>query len=83
VLGEFDDVMRERHDVNRLASGWAHLTGTFGSFQGMGEISPVPAGDSTLVDVRLEFEVGEAMVWIRFDPDGKVSGLRLHPLSAG
>jgi hypothetical protein len=82
VLGEFDDTMRERHDVTRLASGWAHLTGMFGRYQSMGEISPVPAGDSTVVDVRLNFEAGEAMALVRFDRDGKVSALRLHPPSA-
>src|SRR5580692_8366395 len=42
VLGDFDAVMRERHDVNRLASGWAQLVGMHGSYQSMGEISPVP-----------------------------------------
>ena len=82
VLGDFDEFMRERHDVNRLASGWAHLIGMFGSYQGSGEVSPVPAGDGTVVDVRLSFEAGEAMLWARFDRDGKVAGLRLHPASA-
>jgi Protein of unknown function (DUF3887) len=82
VLGDFDEFMRERHDVNRLASGWAHLIGMFGSYQGSGEVSPVPAGDGTVVDVRLRFEAGEAMLWAHFDRDGKVSGLRLHPVSA-
>jgi hypothetical protein len=81
VLGDFDAVMRERHDVNRLASGWAQLVGMHGSYQSMGEISPVPAGDGIVADVRLDFGAGEAMVWIRFDSDGKVSGLRLHPAS--
>lgn len=82
VLGDFDEFMRERHDVNRLASGWAHLIGMFGSYQGSGEVSPVPAGDGTVVDVQLRFEAGEAMLWVRFDRDGKVAGLRLHPASA-
>jgi hypothetical protein len=81
VLGDFDGVMRERHDVNRLASGWAHLIGMFGSYQGSGEVSPVPAGDGIVVDVLLRFEAGEAMLWASFDRDGKVAGLRLHPAS--
>ena len=81
VLGDFDEFMRERHDVNRLASGWAHLIGRLGSYQGCGEVSPVPAGDGTVVDVRLDFEAGEAMLLARFDRDGKVAGLRLHPAS--
>ena len=81
VLGDFDDVMRERHDVSLLASGWAHLIGMFGSYQGMGDVVPVPAGDATVADVRLDFEAGEAMLFVRFDRDGKVAGLRLHPAS--
>jgi hypothetical protein len=83
VLANFDSFMRERHDANRLASGWAQIIGLYGSYQGMGEVSPVTAGDSTVVDVLLYLEAGEAMLWVRFDPDGKVSGLRLHPPSSG
>jgi hypothetical protein len=80
VLEYFDDFMRQRHDARRLATGWAHLIGMFGSYQGMGEVSPVSAGDSTVVDVLLHFEAGEAMVWVSFD-NSKVTGLRLHPPS--
>jgi hypothetical protein len=79
VLGDFDGVMRERHDADRLASGWAQLIGMFGAYQSSGEVVLVPAGDGTVVDVLLHFEAGEAMVWVRFDRDGKVAGLRLHP----
>jgi Protein of unknown function (DUF3887) len=81
VLGDFEESIRVRHDVDRLASGWAQMIGMFGSYQGMGQVSPVPAGDSTVVDVRLDFEAGEAMVRVRFGRDGKVTGLRLHPAS--
>jgi hypothetical protein len=82
VAAGFDDFMRERVDAGRLASGWAHHIGMFGGYQGMGEVSPVPAGDSVVVDVLLYFEAGEAMLWVRFDHDGKVSGLRIHPPAA-
>jgi Protein of unknown function (DUF3887) len=81
VLGYFDEPMRSRHDVDRLATGWAQLIGLFGSYQGMGEVFAVPAGEGAAVDVRLDFEAGEAMVWVRFGGDGKVGGLRLHPAS--
>jgi hypothetical protein len=79
VLTDFNDFMREHHDADLLASGWAQMIGMFGSYQAMGEVVPVRAGDSTLVDVLLHFEAGEAMLWVRFGPDGKVTGLRLHP----
>lgn len=81
VLGGFNDFMRERHDANRLARGWALHIGMFGSYQGSGEVNPVPAGDGTVVDVRLDFEAGEVMLFIRFDCDGKVAALGLHPAS--
>lgn len=82
ALGYLDDRMRERHDAERLASGWSQMTGMFGSFEGMGEVTPVPVGESTVVDVVLRFEAGEAMAWVRFDHDGRVSGLRLHPAAS-
>jgi hypothetical protein len=81
VLAYFDDTMRERHDPDLLGTGWAQLISMFGSYQAMGQVVPVPAGHGTVVDVLLYFEAGEAMVWVRFDPDGQVAGLRLHPPS--
>lgn len=82
VVGDFADVVRERVDANRLARGWAQTIGMFGSYQRAGEVSPVPAGDGTIVDVRLDFEAGEAMLLVQWDRDGKVIGLRLHPPSS-
>jgi hypothetical protein len=79
VIADFNGAMRERHDGNLLASGWAQMIGMFGNYQGSGEVSPVPAGDGTVVDVRLDFEAGQAMLFVRFDRDGKVAGLGLHP----
>ncbi len=83
VLADFNEVMRERHDQARLGTGWAQLLGMFGSYQAMGDVVPVSAGDGTVVDVLLYFEAGEAMVMVRFDRDGKVAGLRLHPAPPG
>ena len=79
LLADFNGAMRQRHDADRLASGWAQLIGMFGRYQSMDEVIPVPAGDGTGVDARLHFEAGEAMVWVRFDRAGQVAGLRLHP----
>jgi hypothetical protein len=79
VLADFNGVMRERHDADRLASGWAQMIGMFGDYEAMGEVNPITAGGDTVVDVLLYFEAGEAMLWVRFDRDGKVAGLRLHP----
>jgi hypothetical protein len=81
VLEDFDEQMRRGHDADRLASGWAHMIGLYGGYEGMGDVSPVAVGDGAVVDVLLRFEAGEAMVWVRFNGDGRVTGLRLHPLS--
>lgn len=78
VLGDLDDSIRDRLDVNRLAAGWAQMIGIYGSFQGSGEVSPVSAGDGTVVDVRLDFEAGEAMLLVQWNSDGKITGLRIH-----
>jgi hypothetical protein len=78
VLEDFDDLMRQRHDADRLASGWSQMIAMYGSYQGMGEVSPFRVADSTVVDVPLTFEAGEAMAWVRFNLYGKVTGLRLH-----
>jgi hypothetical protein len=82
VLTDFNGVMRERHDADRLASGWSQMIGMFGAYEAMGDVNPVAAGGDTLVDVLLYFEAGEATLWARFDRDGKVAGLRLHPAPA-
>jgi hypothetical protein len=81
VLGGFDERMSQRHDTFRLAHGWSQMIAMFGGYQGMGEIVPFRAGESIMVDVPLHFEAGEAMLWVRFDHDGRVTGLRLHPTS--
>jgi hypothetical protein len=82
VLGQLDGRLRERLSAERLASGWAQMTGMFGALEGTGEVSPVPAGDGAVVDVLLRFEAGEAMLWVHFDDDGRVTGLRQHPAPA-
>lgn len=79
VLEDLDPGMRERHDASRLARGWLQLITMFGNFQRMGVVRPLRAGAEIIVDVSLEFEAGEAMLWARFDADGNVTGLRLHP----
>jgi hypothetical protein len=81
VLDDFDENMRARHDARRLASGWAHTVGMIGRFEQMGEPFAHRAGDDTVVDVPLHFEADEAIGTVRFDRDGKVAGLGIHPAS--
>jgi len=82
VLADLDENMRARHDASRLASGWAHTVGMIGRFERMGEPFARQAGDDTVVDVPLHFEADEAVGTVRFDPGGKVAGLRIHPAEA-
>ena len=78
VLGQLDDRMRERHDADRLAGGWAGMVGLIGRFERAGEPVARRAGDDTVVEVPLHFEAGEATGRVRFDRDGKIAGLRLQ-----
>jgi len=71
--------MRECGDSGRLASGWAHVVGMIGRYEGMGEPFAHRAGDDTVVEVPLRFEAGDATGRVTFGPDGKVAGLWLRP----
>jgi len=76
---DFNARMREGGDAGRLASGWAHVVGMIGRYEGMGEPFAHRAGDDTVVEVPLRFEAGDATGRVAFGPDGKVAGLWLRP----
>jgi hypothetical protein len=89
TAGRWDEVLdyvspsiRPNLDAERLASGWSQMISRFGNFEGTGNVSPVAVGSAVVIDLLLRFEAGEAMLWARFDEDGEVTGLRLHPASA-
>jgi uncharacterized membrane protein YdbT with pleckstrin-like domain len=53
----------------------------FGRMLGNGEFIVESAGPEQAAARDLRFEAGEAMLFVRFDRDGKVAALRLHPAS--
>jgi hypothetical protein len=82
VLAEFDQKMREAHDVARLAGGWAHVAGLVGRLDGLGEPFARRAGDDTVVNVPLHFEAGGWTGLVRFSAQGQIAGLLLRPADA-
>lgn len=81
VVGYLSESVRPNLDAERLASGWSQMISRYGSYESTGKVSPIAFDDGVVIDLLLRFEAGEAMLWARFDSDGKISGLRLHPAS--
>jgi hypothetical protein len=79
VRATFDDVMLRAIDTGQLASVWAMVIGTAGTFERFGEPVVHPAGDLSVVDVLMEFEAGQALAQITFRRDGLVAGMYLRP----
>ncbi|HEX3782551.1 MAG TPA: DUF3887 domain-containing protein [Pseudonocardiaceae bacterium] len=80
---DFNDTMLDKIDAERLASVWAQVIGTVGSYQHMGEPFVHQAGDFTVVEIPLHFEAGEMTGQVSYDRDRKVAGLFLaRPTSA-
>jgi hypothetical protein len=81
ILGQLDDRMREKLDADRLAAGWAHMIGMFGSLERTGDPFAFRAGEYTSVRIPLYFEAGEAEGRVTFDDAGQVAGLFIRPPS--
>jgi len=79
LLEQLDEKMREKLDAARLAAGWAHMIGMFGSLERTGEPFALRAGDYTSVRIPLYFEAGEADGRVTFDEAGRVAGLFIRP----
>jgi hypothetical protein len=83
--GNWDDARRDfdanvAEAVPDVAATWATIIGRYGRYeQRMGEPLTYQLGDLTVVDVPLQFEVGQQKGRIAFSPDGKVAGLYVLP----
>jgi hypothetical protein len=67
-------------DASAVAGIWAALAGQYGRYAGrMGEPFARQLGDFTVVDIPLEFEVGEQTGRVSFHPDGRVAGIFVLP----
>ena len=82
ILKELDEKMREHLGADRLAAGWAHVSGIYGSLERVGDPFAFRAGDHTVVNIPLHFEAGEANGRVTFDLAGKVAGLFIRPAGA-
>ncbi|GGM03359.1 DUF3887 domain-containing protein [Dactylosporangium sucinum] len=70
-------------DAASVAATWAAIAGRCGRYeQRMGEPIAHQLGDYTVVDIPLQFEVGEQVGRVSFSPDGKVAGLFVLPPEA-
>jgi Protein of unknown function (DUF3887) len=79
---DFNAIMLDKIDAERLAAVWAQVIGMVGSYEHLGEPFVHQAGDYTVVDVPLYFEAGEMVGQVSYDRDRKVAGLFItRPIS--
>lgn len=83
VAATFDATLAERLTPENLAAARAHLAGTTGPYQRLGDAEPVvrQVGDYTVADVPLVFEAGSMKGRVTFDPASRVAGLYVLPLA--
>jgi hypothetical protein len=79
VREHFDDTMLREFGVSALASVWAVVVGSVGTFERFGDPVVHAAGDLTVVDVLMHFEAGQTTAQVSFRPEGTVAGLFLRP----
>jgi hypothetical protein len=79
VRAAFDQTMLDALDVDHLASVWATVIGSVGSFERFGEPVTYAAGDLTVVDILMHFEAGSAIAKTSFRRTGTVAGLFIQP----
>jgi hypothetical protein len=77
LSSRFNDRMKTAMPRERLEASWSHVILHLGQFKSVKLARKDPELD--LVDVRCEFEHGEATVRVAFDASGKVSGLWMLP----
>jgi hypothetical protein len=85
VRRDFDEkVAQALPDADAVAATWAMVAGRCGRYeQRMGEPLTRQLGDYTVVDVPLQFEIGEQLGRVSFSRDGKVAGLFVLPPELG
>ncbi len=81
LLGSrFNDRMKAAMPPDKLDASWSHVILHLGQFKSIKLARKDPEFD--LVDVRCQFEHGEATVRVAFDPSGKISGLWMLPVQS-
>jgi hypothetical protein len=78
-----DRVAQALPSDDAVASIWAGLIGQYGRYERQaGEPFARQLGDYTVVDIPLQFEVGEQVGRVSFDRDGKLAGIFVIPPEA-
>ncbi len=77
VNAKFTLRMKETMPTDRLQGSWMHVMTHLGPFKSIRSARKDPEAD--LVNVRCEFENGQIIVRLAFDPGGKIAGLWMLP----
>jgi hypothetical protein len=77
---QFMPSLKASMPADRLEMSWSHVMAHLGQFKHV-ELA-VKDPDDDLVDVRCEFEQGDMIVRVGFDPSGKIDGLWMVPAEA-
>lgn len=77
VYAKFNPRMKEAMPAERLEASWGHVQTHLGPFKSIRSAKKDP--DADRVDVRCDFQNGQMIVRIAYDPEGKISGLWMLP----
>jgi hypothetical protein len=76
----FTTELQVRMPPERLQMSWSHVVSHLGPFKNVKLVSKDEELD--FVDVTCEFETGEIVVRVAFDPSGKIGGLWMIPVES-
>lgn len=77
VNSKFTDGMKESMSTERLQGSWMHVMTHLGAFKNIRSARKDPESDR--VDVRCDFQNGQMIIRVAFDPFGKIGGLWMLP----
>jgi hypothetical protein len=77
VNAKFTQRMKETMPTDRLQGSWMHVMTHLGAFKNIRSAHKDPETD--MVNVRCDFENGQIIVRLAFNPAGKISGLWMLP----
>ncbi|HLJ23379.1 MAG TPA: DUF3887 domain-containing protein [Candidatus Acidoferrales bacterium] len=77
VNAKFTQRMKDTMPTDRLQGSWMHVMTHLGAFKSIRSARKDPESD--LVNVRCDFENGQIIVRLAFDPSGKIAGLWMLP----
>lgn len=77
VSSKFTERMKESMTAERLQASWMHVMTHLGTFKNIRSARKDPESDR--VDVRCDFENGQMIIRVAYDPFGKIAGLWMLP----